>query len=225
MASKKETKQLAKMASELNTIKQKMSSMSVGPSPPKQGSRRRRNAGPRPYGSSVTGPGKDNASITITRTELLMEVKSESGKATVGGRAVIKPSKDSLPWLSKIADAYSQIEWHSLAIFWKPAVGANSNGRIIYSADVDGAYKEEITGRALVASHYPCLDIQIWQDNEARPMIVPRDQLTSRRRFLLSTEDASDNSPGTILYYASGPGSGLFGELWCRYTVRMVGPR
>lgn len=222
MASKKETKQLSKMASELNTIKQKMSSLNTGPSPKSKAGSKKRKGVPQPFSTSTVGNSRDSASVSVTRTEMLLEIKTTT--AVASGALIIKPTQDVLPWLQKLAACYSQIEWHSLAIFWKPAVSATTNGRIIYSVDVDGAATDP-KSRPDVAAHFPCLDIQIWQDNEARPLNVPRDLLTSRKRFLLSAKEESNSSPGAVLYYASGPANSVLGELWVRYSVRMLGPR
>lgn len=153
------------------------------------------------------------------------EVATDAGKKTAHKViSLLATESGAFPWLSKLTRAYSQIEWHSLYIFWKPAVGANSEGRLIYAVDVDGL-SQDPPDRATVASHSPVCDIQIWQDNENRPMVVPRELLTSRRRFLLSTNDPGDSGPGNLLWYVSGPANTVLGEIWCRYSVRLLGPK
>lgn len=212
-------KALAKIHSELNTVKQKLAASGA-----KKGKAKKPEAVA--YGPSQGVYNRSKASgtsITVKRSEIFTDVTTDAnGRAR--DRVDLFPTATVLTWLNKLTKAYSIMTWNSLSICWKPAVSANTDGRLVFAVDVDG--RSAVPGsRSDVASHSPLADCQIWQDSSRNPLVVPQRILQTRKRFL--TDGGSDNSktPGFLIFYLDGPASKLVGEFWVSYSVTFAGPR
>lgn len=158
--------------------------------------------------------------ITITRSEALSDLTTDATNGVARNVIKLKPNGTDFVWLKKMYDAFSEAEYLSFALFWKPAVSANTDGRIAFCFDSDG--QSNVPGsRADVLGHSPSMDAQIWKDTQQTTLRIPLVLLRSRLRW----PTAGDDYPGSILYYATGPKSTMLGELWVSYSVRFYGPR
>lgn len=171
--------------------------------------KQRRNGG----GPSVDG------SITIAREEMILSIT----KANESGSFDLDVSK--LPWLKTIAKAYERYTWLSAKIYYKPAVGTNTNGLIVYAVDWNSNPPKDMT-RAAIQAHTPVSDHPVWQDTRPRPMVLPTSRLQSRKEYLSGAPEKIDLQPGTFIYNNSAyePGkSDLIGEIWLSYKIHFFG--
>nr|WPR17549.1 MAG: capsid protein [Spider permutotetra-like virus] len=215
-----EANKLAKMASELNTLKQKLAS-STSAAKPKNKKKGRGNQS-RPYQDSTLASSTSSGStITVTRMEMVIDVKTDAN-GLQSGNLSLKPSGTSLPWLNKLTDAFCFAEWKSISLFWKPGVSANTDGRIAFALDLDGR-TESPASRSTVLLYSPVKDTQIWQDTQQKPIVYSGSFLMGQKKF--QTSSAAGISPGSLIYWCTGPKSQQVGELWISYKVTLSGPR
>lgn len=184
------------------------------------GSRKQQPSSGAPYSTSIGRTSNSlSGGITITRTEALSDLTAD---ATGIARNIIKlkPTSTNFTWLYKMYEAFSEAEYLSFSIYWKPAVSANTDGRIAFCFDADGEMTAP-SARSDVLSHSPSMDAQIWKDTQQTTLRIPLVLLRSRLRW----PTQGTEFPGSIMYYANGPASKLLGELWVAYSVRFYGPR
>lgn len=183
-------------------------------------SRRQPSSSGAPYSTSIGRTSNSlSGGITISRTEALSDLTTNADG--VARNAIkLQPSSTNFTWLHKMYEAFSEAEYLSFAIYWKPAVSANTDGRIAFCFDADGQFIAP-GSRTDVLSHSPSMDAQIWKDTQQTTLRIPLVLLRSRLRW----PTQGTEFPGSILYYVSGPASKLVGELWVSYSVRFYGPR
>lgn len=134
----------------------------------------------------------------------------------------IQPSSFSL--LKGIAKSFERTVWHSLTIFYKPAVATTFGGLIAYGIDWSSKVGTD-ADRTKVCSLTPVLTHAAWMDSERAPLRVPKKLLQSRR-FYINGADADDAGPGNIVVSIDITASSadvVVGELWCQYDVEMTG--
>lgn len=189
----------------------------------------------RPYQPiSSSANNQAGTAITIRRTELLKTLTVKvpvTGSPSVGGFISLLPSSTVMPWLRKLFEAYSTVVWHKFHVYFKPMFSANTDGRVVYSIDVDGRAQDP-DSRAKVLEHAPVLDHQIWVDSQGAPLIIPQSLLQTRKRYLVSAP-APDSTIGSLLYWIDGVTFARaqaeydkdVGEFWVDYSVSLAGPR
>lgn len=181
---------------------------------------RRRVRGARRPGGTVGNGGR----IILSREELLIQVVTTANSTeSVTGKS-LKPSANLMPFLFRLSSCYQRIRWLSMQIFWKPAVGTNTNGIISYGVAFNN---QQIKTRAGVLSLTPCCDHAVWQGSGA-PLTVPAEMLMTRRWYVLNAtgENSFDEAVGTFhlgLTHDSKSTADSRGEFWIRYRVEMEG--
>lgn len=183
-------------------------------------SRKQPSGGGAPYSTSTARTSNSlSGGITISRTEALSDITTD-GNGNARDAVKLQPTSSNFTWLHKMYEAFSEAEYLSFAIFWKPAVSANTDGRIAFCFDADGKF-DAPSSRTEVLSHSPSMDAQVWKDTQQTTLRIPNVLLRSRPRWPTSGSEF----PGTIMYFATGPKSKTIGELWVSYSVRFYGPR
>nr|QRD99878.1 MAG: capsid [Culex impudicus luteo-like virus] len=175
-----------------------------------------------PNPQSLPAGGFREGELVIGREELL-DSPSIKAQVTEYKKAIfVKPSADVLPWLGKLAANFEQIEWHSIKLVWKPAVGTTFNGSVVIGVDWNANTTEATRAKAQAA--VPHIDTPIWQKGV---MVLPQNRLQSRKTYVLGADSKVDQGPGVVLFTArvSAPDREVFlGDLWLDYKVRLIGP-
>lgn len=163
-----------------------------------------------------------DGTVTVSRRELLAEIKTSGSAPTATGVIPLVPSKDALAWLHNLSQAFELIIWHSALVQYVPMVGTTENGSLIHGVDWTNVVSADGLTRAKVSALTPVLDSPIWQANQLR---LPTAQLQSRKFYALASDDKFDSRPGQIVYVASSKTAGTVGELWLTYQVTLKGTR
>lgn len=207
-----------KVSKKIVKLENQLANLTVGKK--KKSRKRRKSKGQTAYGpSQIQG---SSLTTTIARTELIRSVRTDATGAK-GDYVWCRPDANCFPWLEKMYNAFSEARWESLVIFWKPAVSANTDGRICYAFDTDGTVG--VPSRADVLKHGPCYDTQIWQDTQAKGLVIPKAQLQQTTWIKTQGRDDITSQPGAFLWYATGPANKDLGEVWASYKVTLSGPR
>lgn len=179
------------------------------------GGRRRRRARGSGVAASLDG------SMTIMREEFVAAIKVSD---TAG---VIKLIPQSFSWLKNIAKAYERLTWLSAKVYYKPAVGTNQDGLVVYGVDWNSKPPSEDPTREQVQALTPVADHPVWQDSRPQPMVLPSSKLQTRKEYLIATGDDCDQMPGVLLYNCSvqknPANTKLLGELWICYKIHFFG--
>lgn len=181
----------------------------AAPKPKKRRNRRRRNA--------VSSEGE----ITLTRKELLKTITVPAGKDEVAMSINLRP--DEFPFLKGLGDVFERVRWLKMTIHYKPAVSLTTAGLVALGVDWDS--KSAATTREKVAAYTPSSTFAVWQDTEKQPMVLPPAKLQSRAWYSMTSSENTDRQPGQLVVAATGPPSSTLGELYCTYTVQMMGTR
>jgi len=157
--------------------------------------------------------------MEISREELLVAVVATDKSTALVGKHKIHPS--GLAWLKTLVGSFETYQWLSVQIYWKPAVGTNTDGLIVYGMDWNGNAE---TARDKVQAMTPVSDHPVWQDTRLTPMILPSSRLQSRK-FYFTTRLDQDGCPGELGWNCSstGPANKFYGELWIKYRIRFLG--
>lgn len=159
----------------------------------------------------------------LSRDELLVSaITAASASESTAGR-LLKPTEEIMPFLNRLASCYQRIRWLAVHIYWKPAVGTNTNGLISYGVAYNN---QEIKNRSGVLSLTPCNDHAVWQTQG--PLVIPQDMLMTRKWYSLNSTgtDKFDQSIGTFyvgMTHDNKPTVEARGEFWIRYRVEMEG--
>jgi len=186
----------------------------------RNGRRRRRNRQ-----GVAAGPAQGD--VVLSRSELLVTIKTNETKAASGSVA-LAPQK--FPWLSNVSKAFELLKWTKAIIEYRPLVGTMKDGAVAVGFDWGSASasllkKLQALDRASVLACTPNADGPVWQ--RIAQINLPSSRLQTRLWYdVLSTgTDSFDTAPGQILYYATGEASSEIGELWVHYTVHLSGTR
>lgn len=159
-----------------------------------------------------------DGSLTVAREELLVSINSKDGRK---GYIDLIPSKFS--WLNTVAKAYERCTWLSAQVYYKPAVGTNTDGLIVYGID----WNSLGTGatRAAVQAYTPVADHPVWQDNRGSPLVLPTNKLQTRKEYIISAPIKQDAQPGQLVWCcdSSAADTVFIGELWIRYKIHFFG--
>lgn len=170
----------------------------------------------------VAAPPNRDGELVIGREELVLSAAVPAGEGELNKAIPIKPEGEVLSWLLKLAANFDQIEWQAIRLVWKPAVGTTFNGSLIVGADWNAEATEST--RAKAQACVPHFDTPIWQRGG---MVLPKDRLQSRARYVLKAREKVDQSPGVILFAARTSKIAeetFIGDLWMEYRVRLMGP-
>lgn len=166
--------------------------------------------------------------MRVSRDELLASVTTgDTGDATLTIMLDPVRSASYFPWLSGIATSWERVQWHSLELSWRSAVGTTTDGLVTYSFDWNSPTNSTTApDRKTVTSNTPVADHPVWQTSDRAALRAPASQLKSRHQFIMGSTDANDASPCSVILNVSGaPKKKNVGELWIRYDVTMAGPR
>nr|WQM60698.1 MAG: VP3 protein [Solemoviridae sp. 2] len=161
------------------------------------------------------GTGGDGA-ITVKRTELLCTVDSNATKVID-----IFPSDEVLPWLNKLIPAFERIVWVSARLEYRPYVGANTSGVVMFGPDWNSSHSASgKPSKKDVQSTTPCVEGPVWN-----PCVLslPPQRLMTRKEYSLQSSDKNDKQPCQILLFSNG--NTEVGDVWLSYHVRLVGTR
>lgn len=205
MANKKKS-----VATKLTQLTEAVKQMRVGPS--KKRPRRRS----RP--SAVTTEG----TIMFARKELLRTVKLDKSQSET--KTSVDLVANSFSFLKGLAAQFDRIKFHSLKVFYKPAVGTTYGGLVAYGADWD--FKTDVQPREKISSLTPNACHAAWNDSENRPLVLPPSKLQSRAWYTTSGAGV-DAGPCRLLIAANGKadssGETILGEIWVQYKITMMG--
>lgn len=171
---------------------------------------------------SAVGEGE----IVFSREELIRTLTLPVGKATVTDYIDIIPV--NFRFLKSIGAVFERIQWLSLQVYWKPAVGTTYGGLVTYGVDWDFQGGTSLT-RAQISCYTPTVSHALWQDAQRTPMVLPPARLKGRNWYTPDSGDDVDKGPGRILIAADGQsstvGSVPLGEIWACYKVKFSGTR
>lgn len=162
--------------------------------------------------------------MRVSRDELLASVSVPAQKASIAGIENLTPK--SFSWLSNVARSFERCVFHSAQVYWRPAVGTNTDGMICYG--VDWNWSAGTPTRETVVAKTPAFDHAVWQDTRKQPMILPASKLASRKEYLLDSAQTQDTGPGQIVYAAQSTvmdKEKFLGELWIRYDITLFGTK
>lgn len=172
--------------------------------PPVPARRNRRRAG--------FGAGPSDATVRITKTELLVSVtKSEAASFHI--------QSTNIPTLKRLSKIYERVKFHSLRIFWKPAVGTTESGMVTYGLDWD--FHGLVSERAFIAQYSPSASHAVWCDTTQRPMVAPASRLQSRAWYRNNNADTVDAAVCDLVYKSDHQRGG--GEFWITYSCTLQG--
>lgn len=212
------SKQLKKQIAELTKQVAAIKVANNAPSTSKKKRNRRKKKGRRP--GNVGADGK----LTISRWELLTEIKAAKNGSTANFYKKILPQSDCMSWLYGLAKNFSRITWHSLVVEYRPAVGATKDGCVTVGVD----WKPDTTvtpSKTTVQNCTPNFQVPVWQ---RKTLTVPSAKLQTRKEYLLDSTNVEDNAPGDILAYlncTSQTSEQYFGDIWVHYNVSLFGPK
>lgn len=230
---------------ELNTLKNLMQKLDVGGNSNKSKSARRRARkrnrnvsgnpqNPAAINSSVGLPSRrsnrrrnrngtntmSNGNIRIHRKEFFYEIKT-GADSTVKTVVDFYPDSATLPFLGKLFNMYEKVIFHSISISFMPAVGANTDGLIIFGWDGSGD-KTAPTKRGDVAALMPLSDGPVWAP---KTFSLNQAQLMSRKEYSVHNFGTEGENPGSIKLFASAGANKVVGEFWVTYDVTLMSPR
>lgn len=214
--SKQLKKQIADLAKQVAALKVANAPSSSKNPPKKRRNRRKRNV-------KRTNVGTDGK-LTISRWELLTEIKVGTNASTAAFYKKIVPSTSSMSWLYGLAKNFSRITWHSLVVEYRPAVGATKDGCVTVGIDWKPD-TNELPNKNTVQNCTPNFQVPVWQ---RRVLTVPSAKLQTRKEYMLDSTSAEDQAPGDILAYlncTSIAQEQYFGDIWVHYNVSLYGPK
>lgn len=155
---------------------------------------------------------------------MVRTIKLAANKVDVSDYIDLIPSNFS--FLKTFADVFERIKWHTLHVYWKPAVGTTYGGLVAYAVDWDSV--GSLANRQQISAYTPNVSHAVWQDGQRQPLVLPPARLMSRQWYTPESGDAVDKQPGRLMISASGTSSTaetLLGELWVQYTVTLSGTK
>lgn len=163
--------------------------------------------------------------ITLARKELLAPIVIAKGQPSgLYGWAIVPASFNFLKQFSM----FDKVRWNKLHLFYKPGVGATTNGMVSYGIQWDFSHLEP-TNRTSISSLTPNMTHSVWQDGSATPLVCPPSRLQSKPWFTPGdSEDKMEKGPGMIMLAVTKPEVNqtmdfTVGELWADYSVTMTG--
>lgn len=166
----------------------------------------------RARGGNVNSDG----STVVERREMIVEIKAKSQ-----GAFDLDPKNFS--WLKTVSAAYERCEWQMASIFYKPAVGTNVSGLVVYGIDWN-SNAPAAPDRTKVLAYTPVSDHPVWQDASTQPLVLAASKLQSRKEYLLDSTNKVDVQPGQLVYNCTNTdATSLLGELWIHYRIRFFG--
>jgi hypothetical protein len=186
------------------------------------------NQGKKKKGKKKKGKGKKKKSqdfnglsageLRFRRKEMLTEVKGD----LKGGAAALLPSESVMPFLGNLVKAFSEIKFHSLSFHWTPSVGTTKDGRVTLGFRPGVGATPLLDKVTSVAALVPSNSCAVW---DKMSLVVPKDRLMSRTKYIVTSLDAADNSPGSLFWLCSGENEKFAGAIWVTYDVTLSGPR
>lgn len=177
------------------------------------GQRGKKKGGPKRKGNApAAGPA---VQITVRRTELFCEVQgTQAGK---GGSVGIQPQQ--FAWLSKLALLFELWRPLQMTMELRSMSPPTAGGSVALGVDwfVRSMQMADVS-RARVLNCSPSIDVR---STVSRKMPLPPSLLRTRTWY--STEVATGDSPGFLVWYANGPDT--VGEVWVTYVVELAGAR
>lgn len=157
--------------------------------------------------------------IRMKRHELVSTLKSAGKK--IADDIVIKPN--SFNFLTGIASSFERSRWLKIHFYYKPAVAVTTGGLIAMGVDWDGATK--VTEREKVLAFTPSQSYPVWQDSQAKPLVLPASRLQSRTWYSHNSTNVLESSVGTlrIAGTTSAEDGAVVGEVWVYYEMVMQG--
>lgn len=172
-----------------------------------------------------TGPAVKEGEITITRHELIATIKVAAKSSTAAGTVKVDPSQFS--FLKVVGAAFARSKWHSLHVYYKPAVGTNFGGLVSMGFMLDPDATAPTT-RANIVALTPSATCAAWFDTEARPLVLKGSQLQTRAWYFHNDTNLkqSDRGPAVLCWaadVAATTADTMLGELWLTYSLTMQG--
>lgn len=158
--------------------------------------------------------------LRIRKKELLESLSLEEGKTEIVQSKEIVP--DTFPWLKGVATSFEKVKWHSMKMYWKPAVGTTEGGLVTMGVRWESGKVSD--NRVTVAALTPSATGAVWEDGEKRPLVVPPARLMTRAWYIIGAKD-SDAGPGTLEVGVTGSPGKVLGEVWVEYTVTLAGTK
>lgn len=167
-----------------------------------------------------SGPAVSNVgTITFARVEKVCDITAgDSGSGA--GNFPLWPS--SFTFLSKFK-MFDKVRWNKVRLFYKPGVGAMTNGFVSYGALWD--FSANTANRAQISALTPNMSHAVWFDGQSNPLVLPVSKLQTRPWFSPDYNEVIEAGPGKILWCveAVSKGVALVGELWADYSITMTG--
>lgn len=163
--------------------------------------------------------------IRIRRAEMVLDLKVAANAATAAGQFTLGPS--AFTFLQNLYGSFERYRWHSLAVYYKPAVGTTTNGLVSYGVDYTAA-KTGLT-RTQISALTPNASHAVWCDSTTKPLVVPRNMLMSREWYVDAGDgDKVDKATGNLCWALTTTATKAeqhIGEIWVTYDVELAGTR
>lgn len=171
------------------------------------------------------GPKQSNdgeGTLTLSRSELVRSIEVDAKVDEKGDYMEFFPSSSTMAWLYRLAKSFDQIVWHSVTIEYRPAVGTNYSGSLVFGIDWNAA--TTAVDRVKVQACTPTSEAPVWQPQTIN---VPGSRLQSRRFFILKATNSVDRSPFCLLWSLKRNATDdktFYGDIWVHYRVSLMGP-
>lgn len=173
----------------------------------------------RPAQSASVGAGD----IRLTRSEMVREVTVAANATSASGQFALGPP--SFAFLKNLYGSFERYRWHSLSVYYKPAVGTTTNGLVSYGIDYTASKTDQT--RVQISTFTPNASHAVWADSTNKQLVVPKNMLMSREWYV-DGGDTVDKVTGNICYAATTTAPSaktVLGELWVKYDVELAGTR
>nr|AYP67543.1 hypothetical protein [Blue fish point virus] len=162
----------------------------------------------------------EEGSITISRTEMLTELKALKASAATGH---VDLTPDSFSFLKGLAKSFDHVKWVKLNIFYKPAVGTSFGGLVSFGIDWDWSTPAG-ADRKKISALTPNVSFAAWSDTQAKPLALPVSKLQAMPWYSPTATSWPLKGPGKLHWSAAAVTEDrVVGELWASYTVKMTG--
>lgn len=170
-------------------------------------------------------PSVKEGEITISRHELIGTLKVPAKASSSSGSVKIDPSQ--FAFLKVVGKAFARSKWHSLHVYYKPAVGTNFGGLISmgFMLDPDASVP---TTRADIVALTPAATCAAWFDTENKPLVLKGSQLATRDWYFHNDINLkqADRGPAVLCWaadIAASTSEVMLGEMWITYSLTMQG--
>ena len=166
---------------------------------------------------------KGNISVTVEHTEYIRDI---SGTSTFEPASIpINPGNKSLfGWLSELASVFETYRFQKLSFAYDPAVGADTDGKLLLTVDPDVADDLPETKQQMLQANVQ-LDSTPWTPASIAvpPNVLAQDRLV-REGAVPQGMDPHTYDVARLIWATPGAPTTMIGELFVTYRVVFTSP-